>query len=265
MTTHGAPWTEYLEFTDRLADAAAEITVSCFRTPLTVADKTDPDDEDFDPVTEADRRTEAVLRAIIEAHYPDHGILGEEQARKQGKSPFFWVIDPIDGTRSYISGIPLWGTLIALNNGIRPIVGMMDQPILGERFTGTPDGAFRNGEPVSTRPCPDLSKAILFTTDPDMFEESGELKAFREVERQVKLRRFGGDCYAYCLLARGLVDLVIEGDLKPYDIQALIPIVEGAGGIVTTWDGGPADNGGLVVAAGDKRLHAQALEILGNR
>lgn len=264
MTDQNLEWRDYLDFAGRLADAAAEVTGVYFRTPLEVSDKTAPDGQDgFDPVTEADRRVEAVVRDLIQQTYPDHGILGEEQPPKAGDSRYCWVIDPIDGTRAFISGVPTWGTLIALHDGERPIIGVMDQPFTGERFIGSPDGAELNGKSLSVRRCADLSDATMYTTDPDMFETKDQIEAFGALEKRVRLRRFGGDCYAYCMLALGLVDLVVEGDLEPYDIQALIPIIEGAGGIVTAWDGGPAENGGLVIAAGDRRVHAQALEILG--
>lgn len=255
-------WSEYVDFACRLADAAATVTVPLFRVPIEVIDKSADGSAKIDPVTEADRRAEEVMRAMISETYPDHGILGEELGGKQGQGPLTWVIDPIDGTRSFISGIPLWATLIALNESGRVMLGVMDQPVLGERFIGGPGGAWLNGNGIAVRSCPGLADAVLYTTDPDMFATPGERDAYRTLEREVALRRFGGDCYAYCMLALGFVDLVVEGDLKPYDIQALIPIIEGAGGLVTAWDGGAAEGGGLVVAAGDARVHAEAVTIL---
>jgi histidinol phosphatase-like enzyme (inositol monophosphatase family) len=252
------------DFAGTLADAAAVVTLKHFRSDLGVDNKLDGNA--FDPVTIADRDAETAIRALIEGHYPDHGILGEEHGAKSGTSAFKWVLDPIDGTRSFISGVPLWGTLIALNDGDYPVVGVMDQPYTGERFVGRPGRAefLRGGRPkkLTTRACPSLSEAILGCTDPAMFTEGAELEAFSDVSTKTRLTRYGTDCYFYCLIAAGHADLVIEASMQPYDIQALIPIVEGAGGIVTNWLGEDAQNGGRIIAAGDKRVHAQALDIL---
>ncbi|MBI1179894.1 MAG: histidinol-phosphatase, partial [Alphaproteobacteria bacterium] len=212
-------------------------------------------------VTAADREAEAAMRALIARTYPDHAVYGEEHGAEWGER-FTWVLDPIDGTRSFIGGFPTWGTLIALAEHGRPILGIMDQPVLGERFVGGPDGAFLGDLALRTRPCERLEDAVLYATTPDMFEPEREMPAFRRVEQRVKLRRFGGDCYAYCMLAHGLVDVIVEAAMQPYDIQALIPIVEGAGGVVTNWDGDPAWQAGRILAAGDRRVHRQALEAL---
>jgi myo-inositol-1(or 4)-monophosphatase len=256
--------TELIAFAEGLADAAAEATLRYFRRLESVEDKAGG--RGYDPVTAADREAEAIIRQRIKAAYPDHGILGEEHGRETGSSACTWVIDPIDGTRSFIAGIPLWGTLIALNDGARPILGIMDQPYLGERFVGSRAGARmteRGGDRVelATRPCGSLSVAVLMCTDPAMFLHADERAAFDSLRAAARLTRYGADCYAYCMLARGLVDLVVEADLKPYDIQALIPVIEGAGGLVTDWRGGPADQGGQVIAAGDPAVHAAALAI----
>ena len=245
-------------FAEELAEVAGEAIRPYFR--KTGVGETRKSHK-FDPVTEADKGAERAIRELIDARYPDHGVLGEEEQEKPGDH-LTWVIDPIDGTRAFITGLPLWGTLIALNDGTRPVIGIMNQPITGERFLGTPKGAWLNGEALSVRPCESLEQSILFSTDPDMFEKEGERAAFERVEAAVRLRRFGGDCYSYCMLAHGLIDLVIESDLQPYDIQALIPIVEGAGGIVTSWDGEDAQAGGAVIAAGDARVHKAALKLL---
>ena len=259
-----SPWREYLDFAHQLADAAAAVSRPRFRTALSIDDKTGAGDG-FDPVTRADREAESAMRALIRGRYPEHRVFGEEHggaAREiRGDAPG-WVLDPIDGTRAFITGLPLWGTLIAFNDGAGPLIGIMDQPFTGERFVGTPEGAWLGERKLATRPCAGLGEGVLYCTDPDMFAHPAERAAFGRVEAQVKMRRFGGDCYAYCMLALGLVDLVIEGDLKPYDIQALIPIIVGAGGVVTSWDGGPADQGGLIIAAGDRRVHAQAMAVL---
>ena len=254
-------WQAFADFADRLADASGAVIRPYFRKPIAVTDKSAPSAH-YDPVTIADQEAERAIRALIRHSYPGHGILGEEHGTSAGTESLTWVIDPIDGTRAFMTGMTSWGTLIALNDGARPIIGVMDQPVTHERFLGTPDGAFLNGKPLHTRPCASLSDAILYSTVPEMFVEPNWKAGFEAVEAKVRMRRFGGDCYAYCLLAMGFIDIVIEATLKPYDIQALIPIIEGAGGRVTTWTGAPADQGGLVVAAGDARVHAEALAIL---
>lgn len=251
-------------FAGRLADAAASVTLQHFRNQVSIDNKLDG--TAFDPVTIADRDAESAIRNLIKAEYPTHGILGEEHGREMGESALYWVLDPIDGTRSFISGVPLWGTLIALNNGTRPTIGVMDQPYLQERYVGFPGGArlIRRDEvfPLKTRACASLKEAIMGTTDPVVFNRETELPAFKQVRSKARLTRYGADCYFYCLVAAGLTDLVIEAGLQSYDIQALIPIIEGAGGIVTDWQGGDPQMGGRVIAAGDRRVHEEALEIL---
>lgn len=250
---------EYQAFAEQLADAAASAIAPYFRASLEVEDK---GGRRFDPVTVADKAAERAMRELIRSHYPTHGILGEEEAATLGSSELTWVLDPIDGTRAFITGLPLWGTLIALNDGQRPVLGVMNQPFTGERYIGTPAGAWRNGTPLKTRPCTGLSSARLMCTTPDMFDIPEQRKAFEAVASQAQLLRYGGDCYAYCMLASGFVDVIVEASLQPYDVQALIPIIEGAGGVMTSWDGGPAHNGGAVVACGDRALHAQLIELL---
>lgn len=255
---------EYLGFANQLADAAGSIIAPYFRVPLVVDDKGDA--EDYDPVTAADRGAEDAIRQLIHRTYPDQGIFGEERGYEAGQSGLTWVIDPIDGTKAFITGLPVWGTLIALYDGEKPVLGVMDQPFTGERFLGSPWGSELRTETATarlqTRPCPSLSRAILQTTHPDMFSTDAEGRAFHEVARRVRLARFGGDCYAYCMLAHGLIDLIIEASLAPYDIQALIPIVEAAGGVISTWSGDTAAHGGQIVATGDPRLHTQVVTIL---
>lgn len=222
----------------------------------------------FDPVTEGDRGAETAIRALIETHFPEHGILGEEHGSIGLEREHVWVIDPIDGTRAFISGLPLWGTLIGLQTNGRAAMGMMDQPFTGERYfaDGTqswyrgPDGE----QKIAVRDCENLSDAILFTTSPHIFTPD-ELAAYQSVESKVRLFRYGCDCYAYVLLAAGHIDLVIESSLKPYDVGALIPIIEQAGGVITTWDGGRPEAGGNIIAAGSKAVHAQALALLNGR
>jgi myo-inositol-1(or 4)-monophosphatase len=216
----------------------------------------------FDPVTEADRAGESVMRHMIRRQFPAHGVLGEEFGNENTDADYVWVLDPIDGTRTFISGIPIWGTLIGLMRRGVPVYGMMHQPFSGERFSGDGHEARYEGpggpKRLRTRPVTDLGAATLMTTSPGMFK-GAEAEAFARVEGKVRLSRYGCDCYAYCMLAAGHVDLVVESGLKPYDIVALIPIIEGAGGIVTSWDGGSAAGGGRIVAAGSKALHEAAL------
>lgn len=251
---------ELRSFAEELADAAGPLIMRHFRSTLQVEDK---GGGGFDPVTVADKAAERLMRELILARYPGHGILGEEEAAVSGSSPLTWVLDPIDGTRAFITGLPLWGTLIALNDGRRPVIGVMDQPFTRERFVGMPGAAWCNGELLRTRPCASLADARLMCTTPAMFTEPGQGAAFEHVAGQARLVRYGGDCYAYCMLAAGHVDVVIEASLQPYDVQALIPIVEGAGGRMTRWDGGDAQNGGAIVACGDPGLHEQILDQLG--
>lgn len=250
---------EYQAFAEQLADAAALAIQPYFRSNPEVMDK---GGHLFDPVTVADQSAERAMRELIHARYPSHGVLGEEEEAVIGSSGLTWVLDPIDGTRAFITGLPLWGTLIALNDGQGPVLGVMNQPFTGERYVGNPSGAWRNGIPLKTRSCDGLSSAILMCTTPDMFKTPERREAFESVATKVRLLRFGGDCYAYCMLASGFVDAIVESSLKPYDVQALIPIIEGAGGVITTWDGLPAQHGGSVVACGDPRLHAQLIELL---
>lgn len=256
----------YLDFAQELADCAGAVTAPLFRKPLSVEDKNRGGADIVDPVTRADREAEAAIRALISERYPDHGILGEEMGAQRGSSPMTWVIDPIDGTRAFVSGFPVWGTLIALNDGTRPVIGVADQPYTGERFMGWPGGAQLKAAggmtPLKVRSCESLSSAIVSTTDPAGFPNAADEAAFIAVRDSTMLHRYGGDCYAYCLLAMGCLDLVIESGLKPWDVQALIPIVEGAGGLMTDWRGGPAYDGAQVIAAGDARVHAEALAIL---
>lgn len=257
-------------FAGELADAAAAVTLQYFRKPLDVINKADG--EAYDPVTRADQEAEAEIRRLIAARFPDHGILGEEHGELKGPEDRVrrcsWVIDPVDGTRAFISGLPLWGTLIAFHDGERPAIGVIDHPAVGERFLGGPGGAFftsRTGgtRPITTRRCATLADATLSTTDPDLFAAGMEKTLYDRVAARVRLRRYGYDCYAYAMLAAGFIDIVVEAGLQPYDVQAIIPVIEAAGGVITTWDGGPAEQGGRILAAGDPRLHAEALAILG--
>lgn len=252
-----------LSFFDKLATAAAGETMSRFRQKIEIENKLD---DGFDPVTAADKSAERAIRAVIEETYPDHGILGEEEDNKNLDSEFVWVIDPIDGTRAFITGLPVWGTLIGLYQNGRAVMGMMDQPFTGERFLSDGQSSFmklRGGEPqnLKTSNVTDLSKASMFTTTPELHAGDNSRRYFA-LEKEINLPRYGVDCYAYGMLAMGHADLVCESDLKPYDIGGLIAVVENAGGVVTKWDGGRPEMGGDCLAAATPELHAKALEVL---
>lgn len=215
-------------------------------------------------MTIADRAAEGVMRRLIAERLPAHGIIGEEHGTERENAEFVWVLDPIDGTKSFISGVPLFGTLIALAQHGRPILGVIDQPISRERWIGAVGRASTyNGRAIRSRRCPALAAATVFATSPDMFRGS-DAASFARVAAAAKLVRYGADCYAYALVAHGFVDLVIEASLKPYDFSAMLPIVEGAGGVATDWRGAPLTTAsdGRVIIAGDPRVHEQALALL---
>lgn len=245
------------------AEIAAHETLPLFRTTLSVDNK---QAGGFDPVTEADRRAEQVVRNLISSHFPDHGIVGEEWDDKTTDSPFQWIIDPVDGTRSFICGIPLWGTLIGLKVDGRAVAGLMSQPFIGETFIALPGEAYyeRAGHytALGTSKTTELSRARLMTTTPALFDTPELRSAYDALEKSVLLPRYGADCYAYALLAAGQIDLVAEAGLKEVDIAPLIPVIREAGGVVTRFDGEPAEGGGNVVAAANAQLHAAALEAL---
>lgn len=250
-------------FAGELADAAGAAILPHFRADLAVEDKAGPGGAPFDPVTIADRAAERAMRALIAARYPAHGIVGEEEGRTAGSSALTWILDPIDGTRAFVTGLPVWGTLVALNDGRRPVLGIIDQPFTRERFVGTGEGAWHNGRPIRARRCPGLAQASVMLTVPAAGAKVAQQAAFDAVAAQARIVRFGGDCYAYGLLAHGLVDVVMEAHLDIHDVQALIPVVEGAGGVITTWDGGDPQHGGSVLACGDPELHRQLLALIG--
>jgi histidinol phosphatase-like enzyme (inositol monophosphatase family) len=254
---------DFTAFIGRLATAAGETILPFFRTSLSIEDKSSS--HDFDPVTEADRAAEAVMRRLIKANFPQHGIVGEEFGSEREDAEYVWVLDPIDGTKSFIGGFPIWGTLIALLHKGTPVFGMMHQPFIDERFSGDSGSAHYQGpsgeRKLAVRRCASLSEATAYTTSP-LLMNATDRAAFARIEHAVRLTRYGGDCYSYCMLAAGHLDLVVETELKPYDIAALIPIITGAGGIVTTWDGKPAQSGGRIIAAGDARVHEAARKLL---
>lgn len=259
MANHDLP--RLLAFADTLADAARTATLPHFRAAHTIESK----GALFDPVTEADRDAEKAMRALIEREFPEHGIIGEEFGVKDSPGGYTWILDPVDGTRAFIAGLPLWGVLIGLYYEGQPLLGVMDQPYLDERYRGWNDDANITArgstKPLRARACATLADAIFSTTDPNLFRDA-EADGFARVRTQAKLVRYGYDCYAYSMVAGGYMDGVIESDLKIFDIAALIPILSGAGGGVCAWDGGDPSAGGRVLAYGDPRVRDAALALL---
>jgi histidinol phosphatase-like enzyme (inositol monophosphatase family) len=256
----GAPCPpDFVGFAVRLADAAGAIVRKYYRRPLAVERKSDAS-----PVTIADREAEEALRRAVRAAYPDHGIDGEEFPGERLDAEFVWHLDPIDGTKSFVVGRPLFGTLIALTRAGRPILGVIDQCILRERWLGAAgQGSTWNGRPIRVRSCPTLDEAVLSLTSPQMFS-AAERAAVARLEGAVRFPVYGGDCYAYGLLAMGWIDLIVEADLDAHDFMALVPVIEGAGGVVTDWQGAvltPVSDG-RIIAAGDRRVHERALKLL---
>jgi myo-inositol-1(or 4)-monophosphatase len=253
---------DFANFVDQLASVSGDTILPFFRTALAIENKTAGG---FDPVTAADRAAEDAMRTLIRKNFPDHGIIGEEYGEERSGADYVWVLDPIDGTKSFISGMPAWGTLIGLMRFGEPVFGMMHQPFTRERFSGDGGAAHYRGpagnRDLHVRACATLSDALLATTSP-LLMGAADRAAFVRVENAVKLSRYGGDCYAYCMLAAGQIDLIIETEIKSHDIVALIPIIQGAGGVITTWDNGPPQKGGRIVVAGDKRVHQAAMKIL---
>ncbi|KAL8143664.1 hypothetical protein V2J09_016696 [Rumex salicifolius] len=253
---------------NKVADASGDVIRKYFRKRFQIIDK-----DDMSPVTIADRSAEEAMVSIILENFPSHAIFGEENGWRceQDSSDYVWVLDPIDGTKSFITGKPLFGTLIALLYKGKPILGIIDQPILRERWLGISGRRTTlNGEEVATRSCESLSQAYLYTTSPHLFSGDAE-EAFIRVRKTVKVPLYGCDCYAYALLASGFVDLVVESGLKPYDFLALVPVIEGAGGVITDWKGqelhweaSPQSQATSfnVAASGDRIVHQQALEAL---
>jgi histidinol phosphatase-like enzyme (inositol monophosphatase family) len=256
---------EMLGFAHELADAAGRAILPWFRRRQSVDNKST--DGGYDPVTAADRAAEKAVRKLVATRYPKHGFEGEEFGKEREDAEWRWIVDPIDGTRSFVLGMPVWGSLIALaHNGV-PVLGIMDQPYTRERFWAGKTGAYFRGAEgrqrrLKSRKRATLPDAMMMTTHPDLFAAGAEQKGFLRIKSQAKACRYGGDCYSYCLLAAGHVDVIVEAGLKPYDIAALIPIIERAGGVVSTWDGGPAMRGGRIVASGDPRLHDSVLAAL---
>lgn len=252
-----------LEFAKEQVIRAGRVILKGFRTRREFVDKSDG--SDFDPVTASDREGENLIRDAIADRWPDHGILGEEFGYAPGNG-LTWVMDPIDGTRAFVSGLLHWGVLLSLYDGCDVLLGVMHQPYVNELYWGSTSGAYYSQREqtrrLQTSGCNELSQAILSTTDPSLFVKRDESLAFESVQRKVRLCRYGGDCYQYGLVAMGFIDIVIENKLNPWDIQAVIPIVKGAGGCITTWEGNDPSKGGNVVATSSQRLHEQVLDTL---
>jgi myo-inositol-1(or 4)-monophosphatase len=253
-----------IAFANRLADASGAVIRPFFRQRIEVVHK--PGLRAFDPVTEADKGGERAIRAIIEHDRPDDGILGEEYGEKPGRNSLRWVLDPVDGTRAFITGRHEWGSLIALEDNDVPVLGIIDQPVLGERYLGVNgravllEGAKRT--PLKARACASIKDAILCATDPSAYFTPDQQAAFGRVKAVVRMTRYGGDCYLFAALALGFVDIIIEAGFNRWDVAALIPLVEGAGGIITDWSGGDCRDGRTILACGDKRIHEEAIKLL---
>jgi myo-inositol-1(or 4)-monophosphatase len=262
MSATDVPLAELEGFALELAHTAGNIAQAYFRSSFTIDNKSAGG---FDPVTTADHAIERALRTTILERYPDHGVVAEESGRHANDARYIWYIDPIDGTRAFMMGSPLWGTLVGLTLDRVPLFGMMCQPFLEEVFFGEPSSSWLikpdRRDRLRARACTRVADAALACTHPDMFS-ADELAAFMRVARGSLLYRYGGDCYNYAMLAAGYVDLVIEADLKPYDIVPLIPLLEGAGCVVSDWQGGSVLEGGRVIAAASAALHAEALQLL---
>jgi histidinol phosphatase-like enzyme (inositol monophosphatase family) len=252
-------------FALELAKAAAGAILPLFRTDLAHRDKAQPGAR-YDPVTEADQAAEVAIRRLIEARYPRHGILGEEFGAEREDADHVWVLDPIDGTRAFMAGLPLWTTLIALRREGRPVIGVIAQPYLDEVFVGGPEGSrlIARGREMrlTARACPALGEAVIATTDPGLFADA-EARGWSELRARARLARFGNDAYAYAMIAHGRIDLVAESGLKPWDYEPLIPVVEGAGGVVANWRGEPVDGSGRILAAGDRACLEEAASLIG--
>jgi len=253
---------EFSPFLNDLAQAASAAIMPYFRAEPAVENKLAGG---FDPVTEADRAGERAMRALINQRYPDHGILGEEYGSENLDAENVWVLDPIDGTRAFITGLPTWGSLIGLRTNTVPSLGAMVQPYVNEIYAGDRTAAWYEGplgrKQLKARSCKTISNSVIFTTTPALFSET-ERPVFDAIEEEAKLIRYGTDCYGYSMVAAGLGDAVIESGLQPYDIVALVPIIEGAGGVVTTWTGGSPAEGGQILASGDPDLHENLLKRL---
>lgn len=256
-------WTELTEFAIALANASAREILPYFRRNTNVDVKEGPV---WDPVTEGDRAGERVIRKMIEERYPDHGIHGEEYGIKESRSGFTWILDPVDGTRSFVCGMPTWATLIGLMQDSRTVLGLMNQPFVGDMFFGNPEGAWHDyrGQRASirTRTGVPLDRASIGTTAPELYRNASDRAGFERLRTRAQLTRFGGDAYFFALMAAGHIDIAMDAGLQAYDIMPLIPIIEGAGGHVAEWTGGDASRGGNIISAGSRELLDEALAVM---
>lgn len=256
-------WDELTRFAIELAEASAAAILPYFRQNTAIDVKDGPV---WDPVTEGDRAGERAIRALIERHYPDHAIHGEEYGFKEGRSPFTWVLDPVDGTRAFVSGMPTWATLIGLSFEGRPVLGLMNQPVVGDMFHGSPRGAWHSyrgkASPISVRRNVPLARATIGTTAPELYRSEQNQRRFQELRAKAQLTRYGGDSYFFCLLAAGHIDIAMDCGLQPYDITPLLPIITAAGGVAAEWTGGDLARGGNVITAGSQALLDEALAIM---
>lgn len=262
---------DFINYAERLADEASMIVRRYYRQRLPFDAK-----PDYSPVTAADQESEAAMRRMLERDFPQHGIVGEEYGPHNINAEYVWVIDPIDGTKAFVSGKPLFGTLVALLHHGLPIIGIINQPILRERWVGARGRpTAMNGVRVSTRKLARLKDAVMTTTSPDMFKSDAEKQCFGRLRDSVKIINYGGDCYSYGLLAMGFIDVIVESGLHIHDFAALMPIIEGAGGVLTDWSGHDlsqkigqkilhpgSDVRAQVVAAGDANVHREAIALL---
>lgn len=261
--SHADSVDDYLAFALELADASGRVILPHFRQKPVIDNKLA---EGFDPVTEADRAGEREMRRLIENRYPDHGIIGEEFPRKRALSPYDWILDPVDGTRSFVFGMMTWTTLIGLYRDNAPVVGVMNQPYVGECFHGSASGAYwrrgTDGERLCVAPADNLASALISTTAPALYKTEREKTFLSRIISAARSIRYDADAYFFCLLAAGHIDVALDVGLQSYDIAPLVPIIEAAGGIVTTWDGEPAINGGNIIAAASRQLYQEALALL---
>jgi myo-inositol-1(or 4)-monophosphatase len=256
-------WTELTRFATTLARASADAILPWFRRNAAVEVKAGPV---WDPVTEGDKAGERAIRKLIEERYPDHGIHGEEYGVKESRSGFTWILDPVDGTRSFVCGMPTWATLIGLMHENRCVVGLMNQPFVGDMFYGNPQGAWHEHRgtvsPIRTRGGVPLSRAMVGTTAPELYRSDIDQQAFQRLRARAQLTRYGGDAYFFALLAAGHLDIAMDAGLQAYDIMPLIPIIEGAGGHVAEWTGGTPAQGGNILSAGSRQLLDEALAVM---
>ena len=266
MTLKAELLSELDAFLVELNHASAAAILPLFRAEHGLKDKGEAGA--FDPVTEADRGAETAIRQLLARRYPEHGVIGEEHGEDRPEAEFVWVIDPIDGTRAFISGLPVWTTLIGLRFQGGPVLGSIGQPYVGELFIGSRALGSRllsrgQSRPLKVRSCPRLREALIATTDPEACFDGAEAGAWRQVRQTARLARTGCDAYAYAMVAAGQMDLVIEAGLKSWDIEAAVPVLEGAGGLVTNWRGERVGReGGQVAIAGDRRCLDEALVAL---